>query len=52
MSKLLLKANVSVNSVDNGGNTPLHLAAREGYIEIVKLLLEANADIKAKNHKS
>ena len=51
VSRLLLKANVSVNSVDNGGNTPLHLAAREGYIEIVKLLLEANADIKAKNHK-
>jgi ankyrin repeat protein len=31
------------------GWTPLHIAAREGRLEVARLLLEGGADIKAKN---
>ena len=35
---------------DNNGNTPLHLAARRGYDEIVKVLLDQpNVDVNAKD---
>ena len=29
--------------------TPLHLSAREGHLEVCRLLLQCNADIEAKN---
>ena len=35
--------------VPQGGGTPLHIAANMGHPEVVKLLLEAGADITAKN---
>ena len=41
-----------VRSRDGCGETPLHIAARLGYIEIVKLLLEANAEVDAKSKNS
>jgi hypothetical protein len=31
--------------------TPLHWSAREGRLEICRLLLQCNADIEAKNEK-
>jgi cytohesin len=34
----------SPNAKDNDGKTPLHEAALEGRVEIVKLLLERGAD--------
>ena len=35
-------------------NTPLHMACEKGHIEIVKLLVEAGSNVKAKNkfHKT
>jgi ankyrin repeat protein len=42
----------SVSSLDAYGESPLHIAARHGYPEIVKILLDANADINAKSGHS
>ena len=42
----------NVSSRDGYGETPLHIAARQGHVQIVKILLEANADINAKSRYS
>ncbi|MGC9105409.1 MAG: ankyrin repeat domain-containing protein [Thermoprotei archaeon] len=38
-----------VNIRDKDGNTPLHLAAWYGYLDIVKFLVEHGADVNARN---
>ena len=35
---------------NNHGETPLHIAAREGHIDIAELLINKGADINAKNN--
>ena len=47
--ELLLRNGVLVNTSDNAGITPLHLAVRNCSIDIVKLFLNQNADIHAKD---
>ncbi|XP_033346560.1 ankyrin repeat domain-containing protein 54-like [Bombus vosnesenskii] len=42
--KILLDSNVSPNSGDKQGRTPLHLASCRGYTDMVRLLLEYGAD--------
>lgn len=44
---LLLKAGLSINSLDYSGNTPLHCAARRG--RLVPILLQAGADANARS---
>ena len=39
---------VDVNLKNNEGNTPLHWAAGQGELEIVKILISNGADINAK----
>lgn len=39
----------SVNSSDDDGNTPMHLAAREGHESIVDLLVNKGADVNVNN---
>lgn len=39
-----------VNSLDSKGNTPLHVAALHGEVAAAQVLLDAGADINAKNH--
>lgn len=41
-----------VHSRDGYGETPLHVAARKGYEEIVRLLVDANSEINAKSGSS
>jgi len=41
--ELLLKAPCQLNHRNDDGDTALHLAVVEGFFDIVKLLLEANA---------
>jgi ankyrin repeat protein len=45
----LLETEVNVNDVDTNANTPLHLAATNGYLKIVECLIRKGANLKAKN---
>jgi glycerophosphodiester phosphodiesterase len=45
--KLLVEAGVNVNYEDEGGETALHMAARYGYTECAKVLLEGSTINKA-----
>jgi ankyrin repeat protein len=42
---MLIEAGAEVNVVQNARITPLHLAAQQGNIDIIILLLENGADI-------
>jgi uncharacterized protein len=43
----LIQNGVNVDELDSNGDAPLVIAAYKGYNEIVKLLLEAGADVRA-----
>jgi ankyrin repeat protein len=45
----ILIPKTSVNSADKAGNTPLHIAARESYLQIVEYLLNAGAAVNMLN---
>lgn len=47
--KLLLEWGADVRAVDEGGDTPLHIAALNGYTPAILLLLEHGSDISAQN---
>ena len=49
--KVLIEKNANVNKQDKYGDTPLHLAAGNGYHNICKLLVENNANINQPNNK-
>lgn len=46
---LLLANHADVNAQDNGGWTPLHMAARSGSKEVVQLLLAHKAKVDLKD---
>lgn len=47
---LLKQPDIDVNSIDRNGNTPLHLASENGYVQLVKALLEVkDINVNAKN---
>ncbi|KAM6939932.1 cyclin-dependent kinase inhibitor 2A [Xenentodon cancila] len=53
VAELLLKHGADPNIKDRTtGTSPLHDAAREGFVETVRLLLEAGADHKAEDNKN
>lgn len=45
----LLNEGIDVNSIDLDGRTGLHIAACEGHVEVVKLLLSRKANIDARD---
>jgi S1-C subfamily serine protease len=47
--KALLDSGVDINARDGGGRTPLHLAARQGQVDVARFLLSRGADINAKD---
>jgi ankyrin repeat protein len=47
--KLFLENKANVNGANDGGWTPLQLAARHGRIEVVRLLLEKGANVNARD---
>lgn len=49
MAELQLHCSHLVKSTDENGNTPLHLACGNGFVEVAKLLMKMNgADIGAR----
>lgn len=46
----LVDAGVIVNEVEAAGNTPLHSAAYEGWLEGAELLLQLGAKVNASNN--
>jgi hypothetical protein len=46
----LVDAGVGVNEVEAAGNTPLHSAAYEGWVEGAELLLQLGAKVNASNN--
>ena len=49
--RLLIDAGADVNHCENGGTTPLILAASNGHLDAVKLLVDAGADTTAKDDR-
>ena len=49
MIKRLIELDVGVNAVDSYGNTPLHYAARLKDVDIMKVLLDAGAEVNHLN---
>ena len=47
--KKLLELGADIDAKDNRQETPLHLAARNGHFEVVKMLLENGANITGEN---
>ncbi|XP_042339965.1 cyclin-dependent kinase 4 inhibitor C [Plectropomus leopardus] len=47
--RALVDHGADINLVDEKGNLPLHLAAREGHLEVVQLLIGLTADPRATN---
>ena len=39
-----------INEKDKDGQTPLHLAAQKGYVDIARALIDKGADVNAKNN--
>lgn len=51
MAFRLIQAGASVNAKGLDNQTPLHDAAVNGHVKVVKLLVERGADVNAKNMK-
>jgi ankyrin repeat protein len=47
---LITTGRANVNVKDKIGDTPLHFAAFKGHIEVTEVLINAEADLDAKNH--
>ena len=45
----LLQKGADVNLCNKDGDTPVHIAAKEGYIEVIKQLTKENADLTLSN---
>jgi ankyrin repeat protein len=48
---LLLAAGADINGKDSRGLTPLHEAARWGWNDVVRFLVERGADLQAKDNR-
>lgn len=48
--KYLIYSGVSINSIDDEGNTPLHIAVSRKNINLIKLLIESGADFDIQNN--
>ena len=49
MVKLLVENGANINVTDDDAETPLHVAAEDGTLEIVKYLVEKGANVNAVN---
>ena len=46
----MIRAGANINAVDNDGWTPLHAAAHWDKHDVIRFLLDRNADLDAKNY--
>ena len=46
--RALIEKGADVNTENNNGETPLHVSATNGHLEVVRALLEKGADVNAK----
>jgi ankyrin repeat protein len=51
LAKILIKYGADINHKGKDGSTALHLAAQEGRIETVDVLLKAGANSQTLNHR-
>nr|XP_040574543.1 arf-GAP with coiled-coil, ANK repeat and PH domain-containing protein 2-like isoform X2 [Lepeophtheirus salmonis] len=49
-TEYLLLNGTRINTIDDGGNTPLHTAAKQGHTALVCLLLKHRAEYHKRNH--
>ncbi len=47
----LLEVKGDLHKCNNRGQSPLHISAQNGHLEICRLLLQCNADLEAKDHE-
>ena len=47
--ELLASAGVDINALDNSGNAPIHLAAQNGLVGVIAVLIKTGADPNHKN---
>ena len=45
--KMFLDQGIDANACDEDGQTALHIAAKNGYLEVAVLLLDASVDVHA-----
>lgn len=50
MTALLIDSGIELDVANKQGLTPLHIAARNGYIDLVRLLCIAGCDVNKTNH--
>jgi len=48
--RLLLDHNADVHMGNNSGDTPLHVAASYGSLEVAGILLECKVEVNSRNH--
>ena len=48
---LLINAGANIDTQDNGGNTPLHIAYANGYDDIIKILIANGGNTEIKNNE-
>ena len=51
MMVLLLELNANCDVQDSAGDTPVHLAVREGHLQVVRVLLSQGADVRQQNNQ-
>lgn len=49
VARILLDKGAKISKVDQGGNTPLHIAAQSGYLNIASFLLDKGCEIDQSN---
>lgn len=50
MTAFLIDSGIELDVANKKGLTPLHIAARNGYIDLVRLLCIAGCDVNKTNH--
>ena len=48
---MLIENGADINTRSNDGQTPTHIAAFRGHIEVLRLLIENGADVNARSNR-